>query len=176
MDIDYSDSVVKWNNGNRDVEYHINGVEDSSEENGLIYIEIYNEGEFEYYYVDKEGKFILSYSDEAEQLVLQNSNGVKKNILVPFIKEVAIDTNKRIFVLVGNNEDSRIYEYTKDGEIIRQLMAPLSYIFYRFSQISDELQVICQGNEDKIDKYGRNDWKFKYNFINNEWEKVSLAY
>ena len=42
--------------------------------------------------------------------------------------------------------------------------------------MNNELSVICQGNDFTADKFGRNDWRFKYNDKNACWEREALSY
>ena len=70
---------------------------------------------------------------------------------------------------------NRISVLSRKGDEITKISPPFGYIFYRFID-GEKLSVICQGNNNTADKYGRNDWKFKYDFLNNTWHKESFAY
>lgn len=58
---------------------------------------------------------------------------------------------------------NRISVLSRKGDEITKISPPFGYIFYRFID-GEKLSVICQGNNNTADKYGRNDWKFKYDF------------
>lgn len=68
---------------------------------------------------------------------------------------------------------NRISVLSRKGDEISKISPPFGYIFYRFID-GEKLSVICQGNNNTADKYGRNDWKFKYDFLNNTWHKNLL--
>lgn len=38
------------------------------------------------------------------------------------------------------------------------------------------MNVVCQGNEQTKDKFGRNDWNFTLDIETGEWKRQSLAY
>ena len=45
---------------------------------------------------------------------------------------------------------------------------PSSYTFYFTKNIENTIIAVCRGNSDITkDKYGRNDWNFRIDFINN---------
>ena len=71
--------------------------------------------------------------------------------------------------------ENRISVLSRKGDEITKISPPFGYAFYRFID-GKKLSVICQGNNNTADKYGRNDWNFKYDFLNNTWHKESFAY
>lgn len=176
MILEYSSSIVKWNNGEKNVEYHVEGIEFASEENNMIYIETYKNNIFEYYYVDRNGYCILSYSDELEKIVVTDEDGNEHCTNNLLIKEAVIDSLGRIYVLIAENNKDKLLEYSRKGDVINEFLPPNGYTFYRFGQVAEDLQIICQGDEKSKDKYGRNDWKFTYNFDEGEWNRDTLAY
>lgn len=59
---------------------------------------------------------------------------------------------------------------------INEYLPPSGYTFYRFAQVENEVNVVCQGSEKTEDKFGRNDWNFTLNVDTGEWKRQSLAY
>lgn len=64
--------------------------------------------------------------------------------------------------------------YDKNGKYENSIRAPKGYRYYRFFSVKNDIIVVCQGDTDKADLFGRNDWKFKC--IDGEWIKDGLAY
>lgn len=155
--------------------YLVEGIEFASMEDNVIYIEICGDAGYEYRYISLEGNNILWHEEEMEQIVFFTSGNEKKTIQLHGLRDVAI-TNERVYALTFETDKGEILEYSKQGVVIKKYSHPLNYAFYRFPKMNDELSVICQGNDITADKFGRNEWRFKYNNGSGCWEKESLSY
>jgi hypothetical protein len=176
MEIEYCDSEVTWCYGGKSMKYYTEGIEFASEDNDLIYIEVYYNNVYEYQYVSFEGKLILSYCVGTETVTIIDADQKKKVIKIPLIHDLSISNNQRFFVLAGKDVDSKLIEYTFQGEIVNEYFPPRGYLFYRLGQVKSEVNVVCQGNEETKDNFGRNDWNFTLNAETGEWRRQSLAY
>ena len=152
MEINFSSDnrIVNWKYENKSYSYVVEGIIFATESNDMIFLEIYENKTFSYRFINLNGKDILWY-DENGNLKLFDSDG-------HCINEHRYNELK-----------------TVKGDEITKISPPFGYAFYRFID-GEKLSVICQGNNNTADKYGRNDWNFKYDFLNNTWHKESFAY
>lgn len=176
MNIEYNNSKVEWFYEGKKIEYSTSGIEYAVRNDSTIFIEEYTEGTFRYEYLDFTGQLIISYSADSEDITIVNKEDKKVTINIPSLKDVSVGNNKNIYLLVQDTLNSKIMLYTYKGEKIREYIPPKGYICYRFGNIDNELNIICQGNDSKKDQYGRNDWNFTIDKETGEWSLKSLAY
>lgn len=172
MEINFSSDnrIVNWKYENKSYSYVVEGIIFATESNGMIFLEIYENKTFSYRFINLNGKDILWY-DENGNLKLFDSDGHCINEhRYNELKTVKVSKDN-IYLMYKN----RISVLSRKGDEISKISPPFGYIFYRFID-GEKLSVICQGNNNTADKYGRNDWKFKYDFLNNTWHKESFAY
>ncbi|NLI59358.1 MAG: hypothetical protein GX387_12750 [Clostridium sp.] len=174
IDVEYNDSEVTWNYNGRNIKYSKEGIEFASEDNNLIYIEVYHDGIYEYQYVNFEGKLLFSYCIDTETVTIFEPD--HRIIKIPSMQDLSLSNNQSFFVLVGEGNDSRLREYNFQGEMVKEYLPPTGYSFYRIVEINPVIEVVCQGNEQFKDKFGRNDWNFTLDAETGEWKRSSLAY
>lgn len=172
MEINFNSDTgtVKWKYKNKLYSYAVEGIIFATESNDIIFLETCNNKAFSYRFINLNGKDILWY-DETGNLKLFDSDGHCINEhRYNELKTVKVSKDN-IYLMYKN----RISVLSGKGEEIAKISPPFGYVFYRFID-EEKLSVICQGNNNTADKYGRNDWKFKYDFLNNIWHKESFAY
>ncbi len=172
MEINFSSDnrIVNWKYENKSYSYVVEGIIFATESNDMIFLEIYENKTFSYRFINLNGKDILWY-DENGNLKLFDSDGHCINEhRYNELKTVKVSKDN-IYLMYKN----RISVLSRKGDEISKISPPFGYIFYRFID-GEKLSVICQGNNNTADKYGRNDWNFKYDFLNNTWHKESFAY
>jgi hypothetical protein len=176
MEIKYCKSEVTWIYDGRSVKYSVDGIEFASEDNDLIYIEIYYNDVYEYQYINFEGKLVLSYCQDTETVTIADSDRKRRVIKIPLIYDLCIGNNQRFFVLAGKGLDSKLLEYTFQGGIVNEYFPPIEYSFYRIVEVRVEVNVVCQENDQTKDKFGRNDWNFILDKETGDWKRQSIAY
>lgn len=175
MDIKYTNSSVEWIYSGEKKFYLVEGIEFASIGGNLINIEICRENGYEYRYISLKGDNVLWYGTEAEKVVFFMPSGEGKIIKSHKISDVAI-MNDKIFIMTLETKNGKVLEYSMIGVKEKEYDSPCGYSFYRFSKMQNELSAICQGSDITADKFGRNDWKFKYNTKTLRWEKDKLSY
>ena len=162
--------TVNWKYKNVLYSYVAEGIIFVAESNDIIYLEIYENKTFSYRFINLNGKDILWY-DENGNLKLFDSDG---NCIIKHryneLKTVKVSKDN-IYLMYKN----KICVLSGKGDEISKISPPFGYFFYRFID-GETLSVVCQGNNNTADKYGRNDWKFQYDFLNNMWYGESFAY
>lgn len=121
------------------------------------------------------GRNILWYNEETGQIIFFTSNNEQHILKYNNLKDVAV-MNDRIYILTLETDGGEIIECDRTGTIVKKYYPPARYLFYRFPKMENSLSVICQGSISDADKFGRNDWNFVYNDVNECWEKESLSY
>lgn len=102
--------------------------------------------------------------------------GNSRHLCVKYMKQVGFFPQKeRIFIVTGYNEQE-LHGYTLDGRRLFVANSPSGFEMKYFTIVNDRVTVVCDGNKENEDKYGR----FRYNFyidINNgKLTKGNIAY
>lgn len=149
----------------------------------LVYNRILNllfedaDGELYDEYYDFYGKHIFSYNQiENTIYCFNNSFKIKGTLMADFDF-----VHERILCIVGEgmglSGHNHLELYDKNGNLLRKVTAPFHYGFYGFFGLEDgSLDIVLLGDSSTKDKFGRNEFRFKYNFETNELTKYSLAY
>lgn len=170
MDVEYVDNLVKWLYDDKEVIYETKGVEFATDATTAIYIEIMNEGIYEYRFVGFSGRDICKYDDNS-LLTIYDENAGKYEIQLEDINDVFI-FNKKIYVM---NKRKNIIVYNTEGENKGVIMPPHGYIYSRFCN-SSKFEVICEGDTFRADNFGRLDYKFEYDLFCNNWKRITVVY
>lgn len=169
MDIIYLENGLKWNNGDSEVVYEANNIEFASDSQEFIYVEIINDGGTEYRFVDLNGNDICKY-DESNVLKIRVEdkwiNKVYEEIIDVYI------VNEKIYAIVSpTNID--VFEFS--SKYFGTIKSPVGFDFSRFID-GEKLSVVCQGELDNADIYGRKDYRYEYDNLTNNWVKIGIAY
>lgn len=163
-------NTLIWKNQNQEYTYTAKGIENATEKNGIIFIEIYNENCFSYRYIDITGKDLVWYDEIGRITLFDKENSNSFSMEIDGLSEISARADK-CWCMSGNTIKSISYS----GKILSEIYPPSGYTFYRFAN-DEGLEVICSGNPQTADSSGRNDWLFRYDFPTNSWEKDSIAY
>lgn len=170
INLDYSEKEIKWNYNTKNYIYKVDDIEFVTESCQYIYIEINKDTGYEYRYIDLKGNDICWYNENNDISIFDRGSKIRKDIHMSEIRDVMI-IKDMIYVMKGKSE---VLQFDAKGDINTVIIAPQGYRYYRFTG-SDKLEVVCEGNEQTVDKFGRNDWRFEYNFQVDKWDKKSLA-
>lgn len=174
MEIKYNKLMVEWECEGKKI-YRADGIIGAHIVRDLIHIEMCCEGIYEHRFVSLDGNDAVQYKRTGEVTIFSDTGAVLKCL---HFKEVgsALVIQNRVFILAYETENGEIYEFNRNAELLKTYTPPYKFSFYRIVDFKDGLVVICQGDADMADKFGRNDWRFVYNSETNCWEQQSLAY
>jgi len=164
----YDHSKIEWEYEERKYQQDISGIEYAYVQGKYICAEIYKNSRICYCYINIDNRKVICYDEYSKQILIDGKPAVTfKN------RPYGVDINDDgcIYVLV---DDSEMRLYDENGKYKNSIMSPKGYKYYRFFSVQDGISVICQGDISNADRYGRNDWKFKYN--DGTWSKENLAY
>lgn len=129
---------------------------------------------------------VVYYSFNGEMLFKYDLNygivewifqGIKKYITMKNIEGVCfLPQKQRILILCNEAEKQVILGYTMEGKSLFKVSSPVDFKMCYFVKKQDEVMVVCDGNNNYTDAYGR----FQYNFCLNTdtgiLRKEGLAY
>lgn len=126
------------------------------------------------YYYDYNGNFILSYDLELG-IITWVYQGLK-NLNINNLKHVGFyPQNQRIFILC-QNEKQELHGYNLDGKLLFSVNDPPGFEMRYFVQIDDQIAVVCDGDQNQQDGYGRFRFHFLIDIDNGRLTKGTLAY
>lgn len=170
MNMEYSENEVKWIYNNTKYKYEVSEIEFASDMSQCIYIEMIQDGIYEYRLVDFEGKDICSYNENS-RLKIYDMDGCSHESNLEDINDILF-LEDRVLVM---NKKEEILLYGRNGICNGIIKPPFGFIFSRFCN-AKKLEAVCQGSIQQADNYGRVDYRFEYDFLTNSWNKKSLAY
>lgn len=151
---------VTWSFGNKIIKIELDNVfyASSDEENEYISIECgTNFIKDSVYFYDFNGELQFSYILSLGVLNWNTSN-VEKSLEIKNLKDVGYFPQKqRVFVLAGDC----VQGYDLLGEFLYNIKSPNGYKMIYFGEYKDSLFVVCDGDKNHEDKFGR----FRVNFI-----------
>ena len=173
------DESVKWEQDGEIVEIEIADVL-VAKEYGLdkVYIKRLNNDKSEVNeYYNLKGKLIYSYARKSGKVVCYDNAKLKDFIVADLISVKYCEKYKRFIAQVGiKRANSRMIVLNNVGDILYEVKSPMHYTFYSLSENGNEIEIICQGDEEMADKFGRNDWRFSIDVLTGELIKQSLSY
>lgn len=164
----YNDSVLRWDYMGQTLEFFADGIEIACVQERYIYVELYKDYQFLYFYISFNNKKVICYNHK------KNLISINSKVAICFEEkphDVCVGNDWNIYVLLN---DYKMMLYSENGDYIRSITSPNGYSYYRFFSVEDNISVVCQGNTVNEDCYGRNDWKFTY--IENGWIKEGVVY
>lgn len=127
------------------------------------------------YYYDYNGNFILTYDLELGTITWVYQ-GLRKNLNINNLKHVGYyPQNQRIFILCQNGKQE-LQGYNLDGKLLFSVNAPFGFEMRYFVQIDDQIAVVCDGDQNQQDEYGRFRFHFLIDIDNGRLTKGTLAY
>lgn len=178
MDIKIDESV-KWEQDGEIVEIKIADVL-VAKKYGLnkVYIKRLDNDKSEINeYYDLKGRLIYSYARKSGKVVCYDNAKIDDFIVNDLISIKYCEKHKRFVTQVGTKRiNSRMFVLNNVGDTLYEIKAPMHYTFYSLSENDNEIEIICQGDEEMADKFGRNDWRFSINVLSGELIKQSLSY
>ena len=178
MDIKIDESV-KWEQDGQIVEIEIADVLVATKY-GLnkVYIKRLNNDKSEVNeYYDLKGRLIYSYTRKSGKVICYDNAKIHDFIVDDLISIKYCEKYKRFVAQVGiKRANIRIIVLNNVGDILYGVKSPIHYTFYSLSENQSKIEIICQGNEEMADKFGRNDWHFSIDVLSGELIKKSLSY
>lgn len=169
---------VSWIYNNKNINIEVDDVffVSKSEETKLIRI---NTGknfiEKKIFYYDFNGKFVLYYDLElgTVEWVYQE---LRKNLNISNLKHVGFFPQDQRILILCQGEKQELQGYTLDGLCLFSVNDPPEFEMRYFVKVNDQIAVVCDGNQNQQDEYGR----FRFNFLidtnNGKLTKGTLAY
>lgn len=127
------------------------------------------------YYYDYNGNLILSYDLELGTIVWVYQ-GLRKNLNISNLKDVGFFPQKQRILVLCQYEKQELHGYNLDGQLLFSVNDPPEFEMRYFVQIDDQIAVVCDGNQNQQDEYGRFRFHFLIDLDNGRLTKGTLAY
>lgn len=175
-DLQWTEHQVNWQYDNKKIEINVEAVFFATivKDGNLICIQSgKNYIEEKIYFYNYDGEFVLSY-DLEEKIINWIYLNKKAICSVPGLNQAMYNKDTEHILILYDNKVVRTM--ASNGEVLCENNAPNGYICKYLSWIEGKPVVVCDGDENHQDKFGR----FRVNFYINEKnmtsEKGNIAY
>lgn len=122
------------------------------------------------------GDLLFSY-DKTLGNIEWNHNGKVLKKAVENIKQASYYPNeKRILVLINRNHEDIIIGFDIHGDEVFEIKSPAGYSMEYLTDINHSPVVVCEGDENHVDSFGRGRVNFFIDLSNAKLEKGNLSY
>lgn len=169
---------INWDFNNRNINLIIEDAFFASQNEELKMIKIdagKNFIEKKVFYYDYNGNLELYYDLELGMIewIFQ---GVKHNLIVNNMEQVGFFPQKQRILILCSCEKQELQGYSMMGELLFKVSNPSGFKMRYFAKMKDEIAVVCDGNKNYEDEYGRFRYNFRLNINNGNLIKGELAY
>ncbi|ULT57362.1 hypothetical protein L1999_01745 [Neobacillus drentensis] len=122
------------------------------------------------------GDLLFSY-DKTLGVIEWNHNGKVQKKAIGNLKQASYYPNeKRILVLINKKSQDIVIGLDIHGDVVFEIKSPAGYSMEYFTEINDSPVVVCEGDENHVDSFGRGRVNFFIDLTNAKLEKGNLAY
>ncbi|WP_429953923.1 hypothetical protein [Enterococcus sp. AZ192] len=174
----YSSKIISWNCGRCTNKIELSDIFFASynEKTKLIYAEteqnFIKQGVL---YFDLDGNTVMNYNFETGEINWMHheiSNHLKFDELI----QVGYFPLKNLLLIMLNKSKRDVIALDLDGEYLYEVEKPIDFEMLYFQEFPDYIAIVCEGNKNQEDKYGRNRFNFKLNQDTGILDKEDLAY
>lgn len=123
------------------------------------------------YYYDLTGNLILFYRIDEEILRIGN-----KRLHINDLKLASFYPNQNIILLLVGDRKKKIIGYNLEGIQLFETESPIGFEMKYFQTNGKEIYVVCDGDKQYADKYGRISYNFLIELRTGKLTKGTLAY
>lgn len=128
------------------------------------------------YYFSETGVF--QYMDDIEQgQVIWSTEKGNQSLCIEGLIDAGFFPHKNIILFLYQTPKwQELLVLNRNGEYLFELYDPPGYTMKYFSEFSDYISVVCDGDENHVDKFGRNRFHFELDLELQRLYKKGLAY
>lgn len=174
-----SSNSVSWNFDDKEIVISADNVFFAAENKMLNFVKIdtgRNFVEKKVFFYNYDGLLKLCYDLELGT-VEWIWGGINRYLCVTNLDQVGFFPQKgRLFIVANNGKKQELHGYTLEGKLLFTTSCPSGYQMKYFTIADKKIIIVCDGNKENEDEYGR----FRYNFYldidNGEFTKGNIAY
>lgn len=180
-DFIWNSNSVSWSNHEEMIELNLSNIQFATldQQNKYVYVECGKDlsSKTQFYYFLFDGRRIFGY-DKINGLISWLYNERLVEVECEDILTSKLEMKDAIILVISRDqqEKEKLTGFTLDGVLLFEKEPPKGYHFLYFSTVSNKPSVVCAGERDQADKFGRNDWHFKIDTKTGELLKSNLAY
>lgn len=127
------------------------------------------------YYYSYDGNLELYY-DLNLNIVDWTYQGKQKNLIINHLKQAIYFPQKQRIFILSDGDRQELYGYNLLGDCLFKVNQPIGFKMLYFTWIKDEISIVCDGDKNYEDQYGRSRYNFLLDINNGNLSKGSLAY
>lgn len=175
-----SSGCVTWKSNGRNIILNVDDAFFATENEKLELIEVESGKNFiatKVYYYSYDGSLVLYY-DLNLNIVNWTYQGKHKNLFINQLKQVIfLPQKQKIFILSdGDGERQELYGYNVIGDCLFKVNQPVGFKMQYFACSKDQISIVCDGDKNHEDQYGRSRYNFLLDVNNGNLSKGNLAY
>lgn len=176
INVEYSKTNISWEFNRELVRFELENIIYAAYVNRQNYINIQVGLNFittEEYFHDLDGKLLLHYNQNSG-LIEWNYKNISERMIVENLSNVGFFPNQGI-VLVRNN-DGRVKIINLLTKELCDVKAPDGHEMIYFQESDQGITIVCDGDENHTDKYGRNRHNFELDIETGNLKHKGLSY
>lgn len=174
----YSSELISWTFNEEKIEIKLNNVFFASynEESKLVYAEVgKNFIKTSVHYFELDGTCRMIYNLETGEIKWLHQ-GISKFLKFDELVQVGYFPFKNLLLVMLNKLRKDVIALDLDGEFLYEVEKPLGYEILYFQEFPSYIAVVCEGDKNHEDQYGRSRFNFKLHLTTGILEKEDLAY
>ncbi|MDY0406299.1 hypothetical protein P5G51_013670 [Virgibacillus sp. 179-BFC.A HS] len=108
-------------------------------------------------------------------LIRWNEKGRSQELTIKDLIQVGYFPRKRTILIMRNTSKREVIGLDLEGNFLYDVHPPKGYVMIYFQEFADYLSIVCDGDKNHEDKFGRNRINFKLDTIDGSLKKENLA-
>lgn len=161
--LQYSNEEVSWTFRKNEVHVKLNNAFFASvdHENNYIYVDCGENYETKQVYIfDFNGNILLNYDIEKGNIIWKFDN-LEKEIQIQNLLLVGYFPRKNLLLIMYQGKQREVVAFDLDGEFLYEVIKPDGFEIMYFQEFTDYVSVVCDGDDNQVDKFGRGRFNFK---------------
>lgn len=176
--LNVSSGCVTWKSNERTIILNVKDAFFATEDEKLELIQVESGKNFlatKVYYYSYDGNLELYY-DLNLSVVNWIYQGKQKNLFINQLKQVIFLPQKQKIFILSDGEKQELYGYNLIGDYLFKVNQPVGFKMQYFACSKDQISIVCDGDKNHEDQYGRSRYNFLLDVNNGNLSKGNLAY
>ncbi|UFT98803.1 hypothetical protein KO561_16640 [Radiobacillus kanasensis] len=174
----YQSNQVSWSFLDKKVSVELDHIITASENTTNRYIIIDTGEKFistRVYYYSFDGNLLMMY-DLPKGLLEWSFNGHINKITTEELRDVGYFISNKTILIMSQLEKTNITALNLNGDYLYEISSLEGYEMKFFQELPEHVSIVCDGDTNHIDKFGRNRVNFKLDISTGKLSKGGIAY